>query len=423
MESKEFKMEYDLATNFDPELIKEVAKIDKEHQIKTVFGKLRKDVVGGGRSSMTLPQLSFRELEDYISLCHKNNLQFNYLMNPACLGNREVNPRFHNKILKQINKLCEAGIDAITVNSPYLCELIKKQFPKLQITIGVAGGVGNCKGIQRWEELGADEITLPHMLNRDFEELKNILEFTKNRKIFVRLIANNVCLHECPYKYSHSSGQSHASQKGSISSDLYIDYNLLSCNNKKIKNPEFIIASEWIRPEDVRHYEELCKSVGNYKFSLKLLDRTKTTDFLVRVADAYIKEDFDGNLIDILCWPTKKNTQVIHKMPLYLRTISERFSIKELLKYEEVFNLPNIYIDNKKLDGFIDKFTNSNQCFSKICGKKENVNDEKSELCFYCLKWADKAISYNKEEVDKWLEKSNDTIDALRTSRFFKRSI
>lgn len=419
MDNKTYKIKYDLATNFDPQLITGLCEIDTKHQIGTVFGKMRKDIIGGGRSSATLPDLSFEELEDYVNLCHKNKLKFNYLINSACLGNREVNPSSHKEIIEYINKLSIIGVDAITVNSPYLCELIKKQFPNMNITIGVAANVFNCKHIKYWEELGADEITLPHIVNRNFEELEEILKFTKNRNIFVRAIANNICLHECPYKMSHSSSQSHASQEGSESSDLHIDYNLLSCNNKKIRNPENLISSEWIRPEDVHYYEELCNKVGNNKFSIKLLDRTKTTEFLLRVVKSYIEESYDGNLLDIVCWPSTKDTKEIHKNNIYASAINNKFNIEQLKKYYETFDLPYINIDNKKLDGFIEKFHKNNDCYNKICGKSENIGDESDKYCFYCLNWAKKSINYDQKEINEWLKKSEYSLEELKNSRFF----
>lgn len=414
------RISYELSTNFDTELIDGIKKYDTHHQIRTIFGKMRKDIFGGGRASMTLPQLSLKELKAYINMCHSNKILFNYLINPACLGNREVNPHFHKKIVRYIGDLCDAQIDAVTVNSPYLCELIKKQFPHLRITVGVAVGINDIQHIQSWYDLGANEITLTHDMNRNFLGLENILRFTKGRNITVRLIANNICLHACPFASNHSKGQAHASQKGSKSSNLFVDYNLLSCNHRKLENPELLISSEWIRPEDVHYYEELCDKVGNYNLSLKLLDRTKTTNFLLRVVKAYIEESYDGNLIDIVNWLSKKQTKEIHKGSVYWSAIANGYNIGELLKYEDAFSLPDFYIDNKKLDGFLKHFVNNDACSHKICGLNKNITDQPNIICRYCAEWASKVISFNKEAVDEWLKKSEYTLEALKTSKFFK---
>ena len=44
-------IQYDLATNFDEELIDFIVENDKQKQIKSVFGKLKSDITGGGRAS------------------------------------------------------------------------------------------------------------------------------------------------------------------------------------------------------------------------------------------------------------------------------------------------------------------------------------------------------------------------------------
>lgn len=424
--SQKFNMKYSLGTNFDPQLIEEIKICDKEKSIKSVFGKLRTDLLGGGRSSMILPKLTMNQLEEYISLCHKNGLKFNYLLNPMCLGNKELNPRDHKKIIKYIDNLGSIGVDALTVNSPYLCELIKKQFPNFKVTIGLYAYIFNIQHVKYWQELGADELTLHHILNRNFELLEDFLNYTKKSNIELRLIANNVCLHDCPYQINHGTGQAHASQKGHSSSKLYLDYNLLSCNYNKIKNPTKIIASEWIRPEDIKYYEELCDKTGNYNFSIKLLERTKTTEFLKRVVNAYVSRTYDGNLIDILTWPTTRDTNIIHKLPMYIRAITGQYNLKELKNFMEVFNLPKIQIDNKKLDGFLEKFLNGYECNRRICNDNgefynEREHSDDCNMCSYCRYYAEKAVVYDKEEVETWIKKADNVFNVLKNSRIFMK--
>ncbi len=72
--ARNFRMKYTVATNFDPELIGEIAKFNQDHTFSSVFGKLKKDIIGGGRSSVNLPKVSKNELKAYIQLCHKKGL-------------------------------------------------------------------------------------------------------------------------------------------------------------------------------------------------------------------------------------------------------------------------------------------------------------------------------------------------------------
>lgn len=412
------EMKYSLGWNFDPEVIEFLAENDKKHQIESVFAKLKDDIIGGGRASNVLPALSSKELRKSIELCNKHNIHFNYLLNPMCLGNRELNPSEHRKILNFIDEICDMGIYSVTVNSPYLCELIKERYPNIKVTIGLYALIYSLQQVKYWESLGADELTLHHRVNRNFDELRRMLEYTKHGDMKLRVIANNVCLHDCPYQINHGCGQSHASQEKDNDKCIYLDYNLLRCNYGKISSPSALIASEWIRPEDVHYYGQICDEVGNHNFSIKLLERTKTTEFLKRVITAYLSEKYDGNLIDILTWGTKKNTQSVDLPSLYKKAITARYDIPSLKRYEKVFDLPPVNIDNRSLDGFLEKFWKEYSCDKCICGANDDTNDGFAR-CTYCKSWAEKAVSCNEEERQAWITLADTVLGDLRRSRFF----
>lgn len=335
------KMNYSLGWNFEPEGIEYVVENDKEHQIKSVFAKLQEDIVGGGRASNVLPSLSSKELKKSIDLCNKNDIHFNYLLNPMCLGNRELNTKEHKEIIAFIDDLVDLGVYAVTVNSPYLCELIKDRYPHLKITIGLYAYIYSLQHIKYWESLGADEITLHHRVNRNFDELRRMLEYTKSSGLKLRVIANNVCLHDCPYQINHGCGQAHASQEEDRDKNIYLDYNLLKCNYQKISTPSALMGSEWIRPEDIHFYEQICDETGNYNFSVKLLERTKTSEFLKRVVKAYLEEEYDGNLIDLLTWGTMDNTKEIDFSGIFKKAFKGKYDIPSLGRYAKVFKLPD----------------------------------------------------------------------------------
>lgn len=421
--NNQFKMPFSIATNFDPKLIEVIKEHNQDHSFTSVFGKLRSDIVGGGRASMVLPELSIKELKNYIDLCHRNNLEFNYLLNPMCLENKELEIRSHKRIVKYIGKLVDIGVDAITVNSPYLCELIKRQFPGLKVTIGLYAYIFEIQHIKYWEDLGADELTLQHCVNRNFNLLEKMLLYAKKSGIALRVIANNICLHSCPYQILHGTGQAHASQKGHFSKNIYLDYCLLKCIHEKITNPAGIIASEWIRPEDVKYYENLCHKTGNYNFSIKLLERTKTTEFLTRVVKAYAARSYEGNLLDLVLWPTLKEAVKIHKLPMMIKAITGRYNLKEIERFYNVLNLPPVYVDNKELDGFLENFTNSFKCDENVCavfGRKDNENDQTLQPCSFCKHVAQKVVKYDQTAVERWALEVAEVLDNLNQSKIFQ---
>ncbi len=404
-----FIMPYSLGTNFDKRLFDVIDEYDTQNLIKSLFGKLQTDFVGGGRSSLYLPNITWNDLQSYIENCHNRNIEFNYLLNPMCMSNKEFIKKTNRKLVDYIKKLHSVGVDAVTINSPYLCELIKSNTPELKVTVGLYALVGTVQQVRYWEQLGADEITLDDKINRNFNLLKSLLIKTKNSGIKLRVIANNVCLHECPYSVLHGTNQAHASEHGHNSKDLPVDYCVLKCNLTRFTNPVKFITSDWIRPEDVQYYENLCNETGNYNFSIKLLERTKSTEFLSRVVKAYISKKYDGNLLDILNVPSKNEISTVNYKSIYKQVIQRKVKLKNIFEYEKIFDLPEVYIDNQSLEGFLEKFIRNYDCDLKCCDDEEG-GEEKLDpniQCGYCRRWANKAITYNDASVVNWSDQCN----------------
>ena len=411
---------FDVGTNFDKNLINVIAENNKNNQFSSVFGKLKTDSLGGGRSSAFLPDITMEELRDYIELCHKNKLEFNYLINAMCMENKELEADSHFKIIELLKELDKIGVDAITITSPYLCELIKTQFPRFKVTVGLYAYAFDLNHIKRWIELGADEITLAHHVNRDFKLLKKMLLYTKGKNVTLRLIANNLCLHMCPYSIMHGTVQGHFSCSDSCSRGD-IDYCLMKCLSTKIEDMSNLISSDWIRPEDLCYYEKLCEETDNFNLSIKLVERTKSTKFLTRVVEAYARRQYKGNLLDILLWP-KSDDMVVKTEPTAeeMKTMAELYNISQMFNYSKIFDLPNIYIDNTKLDGFLKKFVDDYACNHKICVSKQNIDVTDSNYCSYCSSWVQRAIIYNGEQVEKWIDNCREFEKALDRSEVFR---
>lgn len=415
--NQEKKITFQIATNFDSKLIEQIANYDN---FTWVYGKLNKDVIGGGRNSMVLPKLSWDELKEHVDLCHSHNIKFNYLMNSLCLGGMEFNKKFHKKLVKLLNKLTEIQVDAVTVATPYLCEMIKTQYPHFKVTISDYNRISSMQQFLYWQSMGVDEITLFPNFNRDFPMLREMLTLTKGTNLTLRLIANNTCLRECPYHENHGTNNSHSAMKNSFSSSFCIDFQVLKCMNYKIKHPTHFLATEWIRPEDVKYYEQLCEETGNYNLSLKLTDRTKTTEFLSRTAKAYYERDYDGNLFNIINVQTSKDRKQFHFAPFMKTAILGAYNRHSLLKIRGVNHSPELYLDNKKLDGFIEKFVKNYDCTNKICDDEEKSNGEDKSSsngkCSYCKHWRDKAMKMDKQEVEAWIKLSDSIINDIKDS-------
>jgi len=418
------RMKVALATNLDPLLIKKVVERDATRTITSVFGRLANDVFGLDKDAVERQRLGLKDLRDYIRLCHENQLEFSYLLNPGCIDNKDVESRSHRKIIKLLRYLKGIGTNSVIINSPYLCELIKNQFPRLKVIVGQCAYVTTLQQLKYWHELGADEVTVHQSLNRNFALLEDLLMYSRRHNVGLRLVANHTCLHGCPRRVSHNAAIAHADQGGGGSPGAGIDFNLISCNYQRIKNPVRMISSTWIRPEDVERYEVLSREAENCNLSIELGDWYESTEFLSTVLKAYVERSYNGNLVDILGVHRSASS---HEVRSFKRggSSAPRLNPKDGVEsVESLFLLPDVIIDNKRLDGFIERFRSSYDCARRICddgGWVDAGGDEGDgeQVCSYCRTWAKKAISYDKAEVEGWLGRAERVVDGLREGGLF----
>jgi len=272
-------------------------------------------------------------------------------------------------------------VQRVTVSTPYLLELVKRRFPEFKVRVGIYAQVDTPRRARFWEDLGADAITLVSFsINRDFRRLAAIRQAVR---CDLQLIANHVCLMNCPLQTYHQNGFAHASDD---SGKIFIDYCLLRCSRLRMTDPSQFIKSAWIRPEDLAVYE----AMGYTTF--KLLERGIPSSELLRRVKAYSERRFDGNLADLLLSygfkePIRKESHWMLRhfwKPLQLNP----FRIKPLLNLARLQGMLTpleqnpIFVDTRKIpEDFLDGFRNRD-CVSLNC-----------HTCGYCERIAEQAVS------------------------------
>lgn len=359
-------MDFSVSTNWDFELIQKIS----EYPVYELLGSMAKTPAGCGRPAISLPAPASHEVAEYIKEVHHHGMKFNYLLNTSCTGNGEYDQTKHRNILKHIEWLREIGVDSVTVTIPYLIQIIKKQFPGLKVKVSIIASVNNMQKVKYFEEMGVDEINIDYMSNRDFVFLKELTKVVHSKVV---LLTNDICLYQCPYRSYHYNSMSHASQDWCEFNIFNIDYCIVNCTLQFLNDPKKLIMARWIRPEDLSVYEES----GFTRF--KISGRVMSTSWLLRAVKAYAQRQYKGNLFDILSGAGLK---------------------KEPDK--DVY----CYIDNTKLDGFLEFFKTQN-CKNKCWN------------CNYCGQIAEKAVRYNKKTAEYMKKHYEDISNNMIESRYF----
>jgi len=405
-------MRLSVACNFDPDLIEGL----KPYPVYEVYGKVTTDYYGGGRPSFYLPEVDEVGVADYVRRCHAAGVEFNYLLNASCMSNLEFTREGQHKLRTTLDWLSDIGVDSITVANLFFLKTIKKSYPQFKVRMSAHRYTDNPRKVRFWQEEGADCVVVSEVnIYREFKILRAIREAATHCDL--SLIVNNSCRQDCAIAANHATGLNHASQIGAKGFPL--DYSFVFCQHLKLTQPVNFLRANWIRPEDLKLYEEM--GYDNFK----IVERNSPTKALIQRTRAYADRTFDGNLMDLVqCYGYDDSLYSDKERDSYSIRRMLRYFIRpravNLVKFLKVVQMGNamsllyprtgkagVFVDNKKLDGFIDRFTKTS-CQAMDC-----------EKCQYCHRWAEKHVQIDPEYYSTVKSVLEDLLDEMYTGRFW----
>lgn len=324
-------------TTFEPEFLEALA----DCPVGWVYGSLPEEP--GARAKKWLPTVTEEQLEEHIAQCRSKGIGFLYTMNGSCGRNREFTAEGQRWLAERLGWLADVGAEGIVATNPYLIEMVKRRYPQLRVSLSSLVRIDSVDQARFYESLGVDSIYLPEYINRNFKLLKAL---KKKLSCELVVILNLGCLVHCPLRDYHANFISHASE--SLQRGCYLDYSLAKCTQMKAVSPVEVMKIPWIRPEDVGKYEE----IGFTLF--KLGGREKSAAWTLRAVTAYSSRQYSGNLNDLIIG----------------------------LDGLDPFGQFPVYLDNARLDGFIDFFKRKD-CRLGCDG------------CAHCQEWLERAASSN----------------------------
>ncbi len=387
-----------LACNWDDALV-EVA---CAHGVTELFGKLHRDITGGGRASFISRRVSRRRAARYVRRAQEAGLTFNYLLNGTCMGNVELTRAGQRELDGLLSWLYDdCGVRWFTVSIPWLAARIKGRFPDAHLVVSMMARVESVEQARYWQEQGAEALIL--FDNKDFTLIRALKEQTS---LELEIAANLSCLNRCHQVGYHGNVVSHSSN--TAGHGLYtLPLCEARCTLMKVQQPRRILAGQWVRPEDLALYE------AHGVDRLKLLDRTSSTARLTRVLQAYSQRRSPADLAELI--------------PGYVRErMSSYFSPARLLTIAGAFFRPGKYnvaaapaflrrsrppafsIDAAALDGYLQGVA-ARDCRLLSC-----------EACGFCDQYAREAIRFAPGERRRVLRDGGRNLQSLESGRFFR---
>lgn len=409
-------MRLSVPCNFDEGLLDQL----RGYPVYEIYGKVTADYAGGGRPSFYLPQANRKTVERFVRRAHAQGIAFNYLMNASCMGNAEYTREGNREIRSTLDWVESIGVDSVTVGQIYLLQLIKRCYPRLKVRISAHRFTDSVRKARFWEDHGADCIVLNETaFAREFAALRAIREAVK---CDLSLIVNNSCRQDCAIAGTHACSLSHGSQKRKGQKDaLPLDYHMLFCLDYRLREPVNYVRANWIRPEDLHHYESL--GFDNFK----IVERNTPTPELLRRVDAYAKRRYEGNFLDLVLpfqYPEEAYSSKSAKDAYSLRRAMRYFFRPSQVNVAKVPLLAGLgrrmgllyprsgpsplKLDNRALDGFIDRFLEKS-CIDTDC-----------EKCRYCHRIAERALTIDPEYRRDVLARYDELFSEMHSGRFWE---
>lgn len=368
---------FTVAFNGDDQLIPVIAGFPG---VDSLFGKLSRDIVGGGRPTYALANIGMKGLRNSIRVAHQQGLKFYYLLNSACMANQEFSRSTNKRINNLLDVIAEAEVDGVVVSMPYLLALVKKRYPALRVSISTFAGIDSAQKAQSWQDRGADRLILSPDVNRN----RSVLERIRGAiSCELELFVNVMCLHRCPFAQLHAACNGHASCSTDSLKGFGVDYYSYQCADRRLRSPSELIRGRFIRPEDIHCYEDLGIDV------FKISDRLKGTPWLIRAARAYSSRLYDGNLADLISYPVvgaPQDRPLCDPTRHIARSRHANLAMLKVMRGITTCMLP-MYIDNRKLDGFLEHYFR-HDCENSSCGVD----------CRYCESVAARAVTFDPEK-------------------------
>ncbi len=337
-------------TTFDGEFLAAL----KDYPVQQIYGSLSSEA--GARARAWLPEAGEQEVEAHIAEARSKGIGFVYTMNATCSGNREFSADGQRWLAERLGWLVDVGAEGIVSASPYVIEMVKQRYPELRVSVSTLANIDTVEKALFYQRLGIDAIYLADYINRDFK----LLRAMKKRIQCELVVALNLgCMMRCPLRDYHGNFISHASE--TLERGSYLDYSLAKCTQMKSTSPVELMKAPWIRPEDISKYENLGFS------SFKIAGREMGGEWVLRAIAAYAHRKYTGNLNDLIIG----------------------------FGGIDPFGQFPVYLDNTRLDGFIDFFS------KKDCRLGCNG-------CSYCAEWLQRAASVNGD-----IQRYSNNIDRL----------
>jgi len=271
------------------------------NKITEVFGSIAQHAWLAARPKFRLPNITEKQFREHVKKLQSYGIEFNYTLNAPFIGSSSDIERRIPIIKDTVGFLASCGVTRFTISSPLLAMIIRNIFghSKFELELSTIAALTQVSQLKSYHDMaGFTRFCMNIEKHRNFEFLKKAQEVANREGFVINLIVNEFC------SSSHANYCSgcvlrqdcynlHSVNKTKEDYAKFGGYPMAFCLSGRNIEPYSWLRSRFILPQWLKYYRD----IGITHF--KITGRTGSTDYIKKIVEYYMKEKFDGNLLEL----------------------------------------------------------------------------------------------------------------------------
>ena len=229
------------------------------------------------------------QLEDLGRLADAG-IPLHLLFNANCYGAKSQSRKFFNEVGETIERFADGALAGVTTTSPLIARFVKDNFPGLETRASVNMEIGTEEGMDYLADV-FDGFYLKRELNRDIDAVRRIKNWCDRNGKKLYILANSGCLNYCSSHVFHDNLVAHEAEIAREDNGYAYRGTCWTWLANAENRAKWMGRTNWIAPEDVPRYEDLCAA-------MKLATRVNAHP--VRILESYATGSHVGDIKGLL---------------------------------------------------------------------------------------------------------------------------
>lgn len=269
-------------------------------KVASLYGSLRREFIdlSSVRPDFRIPKTDIKSFKEYINAANNNGIDIEYTVNAPLVESVEHIFIHEDHYVSLLKMLEDCGVRRFIMANPLLMEIAAKH-TKLPIKISTIMAASYISDLKYYKDLNTDAVCINIYKNRNLQFLKMYNKLAESYGISSELVANEFCMFgKSPCSdilrqacYNHSA-------LGGNENKLYNNWPFGRCQQARLEDPSSWLRAPFILPQYMKFYSEM---TGIHKF--KITGRTNTVEHVDFLIDAYLSENYEGDLLNLYMQP------------------------------------------------------------------------------------------------------------------------